>query len=113
MLQFRPIFAGAAGNGGKSDNGAMMMLKGEVAIPATLWKAVLVLDRPGIEPKNVTEKVSRTIGLVVPNQQGVNSKPWKDYVTSVNEVERLTRYDFFENVAESVQQAIESKVNSQ
>lgn len=91
----------------------MTMLKSKVAVSATLWKVVLVLDRPGIEPNNVTEKMSRTINLVVPNQQGVNSKPWKEYVTSVDEVERLTGYDFFENVAASVKGTIESKVDSQ
>ncbi|BAS59749.1 MULTISPECIES: DNA/RNA non-specific endonuclease [Leptolyngbya] len=71
----------------------------------------LVLDRSGIKPKDVTEKVSRTIGLVVPNQQGVNLKPWKKYVTSVDEVERLTGHDFFGNLPDAVQEVIEGKVN--
>ncbi|MBD1847806.1 hypothetical protein H6F89_31360 [Cyanobacteria bacterium FACHB-63] len=38
---------------------------------------VLVLERSGVGLKDMTEKVSRTIGLVVPNQQKVRSKPWK------------------------------------
>ena len=80
-------------------------------VPAKIWKVVLVIDRLGIAPKDVTQKVSRTIAIVVPNQQGVKSKPWKDYVTSVKEVEKLTGYDFFANLPKEVQQAIEAKVN--
>ncbi|MGG6267521.1 DNA/RNA non-specific endonuclease [Leptolyngbya sp. AN03gr2] len=53
----------------------------------------------------------RTIALSVSNQQRVNSKPWKEYVVPVDEVEWLTGYDFFENVAESVQEEIESEAS--
>ena len=56
-----------------------------------------MLDRPGIAPKDVTQKVSRTMAIVVPNQQGVKSEPWKEYVTSVKEVEKASfeLYDEF------------------
>ena len=72
-----------------------------------------MLDRPGTQPKDVTVAMSRTIAIVVPNQQGIKSKPWKDYLTSVDEVEKLTGYDFFRNVPEPVQKMIEATVDRQ
>lgn len=102
------IVAGSSGFGGNGSNGDMTLLNKKVVVPATIWKVVLVLDRPGLEPKNITPKVSRTIAIVVPNQQGVKSKPWRDYITSVDEVEKLTGYDFFSNLPKEVQQVIEA-----
>ena len=105
------IVAGASGSGGIGENGPMTLLKTKVTVPATMWKVVLILDRPGTSPNQVTEKISRTIAIVIPNEQGVKSKPWKTYQTSVDEVETLTGYDFFGNVLPSVQTVIEATVN--
>jgi endonuclease G, mitochondrial len=107
------IVAGSSGFGGIGSNGERSVLNNNVVVPATIWKVVLVLDRPGMQPKDVTAAMSRTIAIVVPNQQGVKSKPWKDYVTSVDEVEKLTGYDFFRNLPEPVQKIIEAKVDRQ
>lgn len=105
------IVAGGSGSGGTSSMGEMTLLKGKIAVPATVWKIVLVLDRSGIEPKDVSVTNSRTIAITVPNQQGVKSKPWKAYVTYVDEVEKLTGYDFFSNVPKLVQGVSEAKMN--
>lgn len=105
------IVAGSSGFGGNGSNGDMTLLNNKVIVPAKIWKVVLVVDRLGVAPKDVTQKVSSTIALIVPNQQGVKSKPWKEYTTSVDEVEKLTGYDFFSNLPKEVQQVIEAKVD--
>ena len=105
------IVAGSSGFGGNGSNGDMTLLNNKVIVPAKIWKVVLVIDRLGIAPKDITQKVSRTIALIVPNQQGIKSKPWKEYTTSVDEVEKLTGYDFFSNLPKEVQQIIEAKVD--
>ena len=92
-------------------SGDMTLLNNKVVVPAKIWKVVLVIDRPGIAPKDITQKVSRPIAIVVPNQQGVKSRPWKEYVTSVDEIEKLTGYDFFSNLPKEVQQIIEAKID--
>jgi len=107
------IVGGSSGFGGIGSNGQQSVLNNNVVVPATIWKVVLVLDRPGTQPKDITVAMSRTIAIVVPNQQGVKSKPWKDYLTSVDEVEKLTGYDFFRNVSEPVQKIIEATVDRQ
>jgi endonuclease G len=107
------IVAGSSGFGGNGSNGDMTLLNNKVIVPAKIWKVVLVVDRLGIAPKDVTQKVSRTIVLIVPNQQGVKSKTWKEYATSVDEVEKLTGYDFFSNLPKEAQQIIEAKVDRQ
>ena len=112
------IVGGSSGFGGIGSNGERSVLNNSVlnnnvVVPATLWKVVLVLDRPGTQPKDVTVATSRTIAIVVPNQQGVKSKPWREYVTSVDEVEKLTGYNFFRNLPEPVQKSIEATVDRQ
>ena len=107
------IVAGSSGFGGNGSNGDMTLLNNKVIVPAQIWKVVLVVDRLGIAPKDITQKVSRTIALIVPNQQGVKSKTWQEYATSVDEVEKLTGYDFFSNLPKEVQQIIEAKVDRQ
>ena len=107
------IVAGSSGFGGNGSNGDMTLLNNKVIVPAKIWKVVLVVDRLGIAPKDVTQKVSRTIALIVPNQQRIKSKPWKEHTTSVDEVEKLTGYDFFSNLPKEVQQVIEAKVDRQ
>lgn len=105
------VVAGASGSGGRGEKGPMTLLKNKVTVPATMWKVVLVLDRPGTSPNQVTERMSHTIAIVISNEQGVKSKPWKVYQTSVDEVEKLTGYDFFGNVPQSVQKVIEPTVD--
>lgn len=107
------IVAGSSGFGGVGSDGPQSVLNNNVVVPAVIWKVVLVVDRPGTQPKDITAAMSRTIAIVVLNQQGVKSKLWKDYVISVDEVEKLTGYDFFRNISEPVQKIIEAKVDWQ
>ena len=55
----------------------------------------------------------KQIDEVEVDQQGVQSRLWKEYVTSIDEVEKLTVYDFFSNIPKEVQQIIEAKVDRQ
>ena len=63
----------------------------------------MILDRPGAE---VTEQ-TRTIAVWITNSEQVEHTDWRDYIVSVDEVERRTGYNFFATVPRRVQKIVE------
>ncbi|MBD2505504.1 DNA/RNA non-specific endonuclease [Anabaena azotica] len=116
------IIAGGAGTGGEGTNGFKSTLTGrtsqnKINVPASSWKVILILDKPGLGLKGVT-KNTRVIAVNMPHKQGVKQDPWtvRDngrfrYITSVDEIEKLTGYDFFSNVPKDIQDVIEAKID--
>ncbi|HEY9631262.1 MAG TPA: DNA/RNA non-specific endonuclease [Coleofasciculaceae cyanobacterium] len=102
------IIAGAAGTGGIGEKGRQSVIgRGKVAVPASTWKVVVVLDRPGLGLTDITAS-TRVIAVNMPNQQGIKDRKWQDFKTSIDAVEKLTGYDLLSNVAPAVQTAIEA-----
>ena len=67
----------------------------EVAVPAKVWKVILVLPSDDAEPR----KNSRVIAVVMPNDQTVDFE-WAKYRVRARDVEKLTGYKFFRGVAD-------------
>jgi len=86
--------------------------KEKIAVPAKTWKVIVVLDRPGLGVSGITSN-TRAIAVEMPNDASVKGKGWKSFRVSVRQVERETGLNFLSNVPVQVQQAIESKVDSQ
>jgi endonuclease G len=98
------IACGGAGVGGEGKNGpAEEIGKGRltVAVPAKLWKVVVVLPGEDAEPR----KNTRVIAVIMPNDQSVGYD-WTKYRTTARKVEKLTGYRFFRNVPEEVAEAL-------
>jgi endonuclease G, mitochondrial len=85
-------------------------LKGKVTVPKSTWKIIVVLDSPGSGLDGITAS-TRIIAVNVPNEQEINND-WRAYKVSVDELEKLTGYDFLSNVSPNIQEVIESKVDS-
>ena len=58
----------------------------------------------------VTEN-TRIIAVNIPNDQSAADKPWRAYITSVDNLETLTGYDFLSNVSIDIQRILESRVD--
>ncbi len=84
--------------------GSMGTLKSQVTIPASTWKIVVVLDRPG---DNVTEN-TRVIAVNVPNQQEINYD-WKAYRVSVQTLSELTGYHFLDNIPAAARNMVDTQ----
>jgi len=84
---------------------------GHVAIPTSTWKVIMVLPSGSNDVSRVTTS-TRLIAVIMPNQNGISTN-WRDFRTSVDDVEALTGYDFFSAVPTSIQAAIESTVDAQ
>ena len=85
--------------------GSQGTLKGQVTIPTSTWKVVVVLDRPS---SGVTAN-TRVIAVNVPNQQGINYD-WRAYRVSLKMLEGLTGYHFLDGVPAATRDVVESRM---
>jgi endonuclease G len=94
------IVAGPVGKKGSIANG-------KVIVPQASWKAIAVLDKPGASLTSNT----RIIAVLMPNQDRLTK--WTDYRVSVDKIEAATGYDLMPNLPKGIQNAIESKADSE
>src|SRR5262249_38364170 len=86
------IVAGPHGVGGTGSDGKKLTIGKNapfVAVPASMWKVILVLDRGTNPTKN-----SRVIAVWMPNDESVTIE-WPNYRVSVADVEKKTGLKFF------------------
>ncbi len=105
------IIAGTYGKGGEGDNGKVNTIaSGKLTVPTALWKVIVVLP-VGSDDLGRINAQTRVIAVWIGNTNTVGQQSWGNYRVSVNEVEKQTGYDLLSNVAEGVQQAIETKID--
>ena len=103
------IVSGPAGIGGTGSSGFFTPLAGgHVTVPASTWKVVLVLPKADGDDVARVTAATRTIAVLMPNVQGIRNNDWHIYLTTVDNIEALTGYDFFSNVSDAVENAIEA-----
>jgi len=95
-------------SGGYGVNGTIA--SGHVTVPLQTWKVIIVIPSGTNDAARVTS-TTRTIAVVMPNSGAINSD-WRTYRVSVDSVEALTGFDFFSNVADPAENAIESVVDN-
>ncbi len=106
------ILAGTLGEGGTGSNGSAKAIgkNNNILVPASIWKIIVVLPVGDKDVARINAK-TRVIAVNMPNQNAIGADDWKKYRTSVDELERLTGYDFLSNVPTSVQAVIEAGVD--
>lgn len=106
------IITGGSGQGGTGSNGGVTMTvaSGHVTVPSQTWKVIIVISQGTNDVSRVTTS-TRTIAVIMPNAQGLNSD-WHTWRVSVDQVEALTGFDFFSNVPVGIQAVIESTVDN-
>jgi len=106
------IISGPLGLGGTGSNGGTTntLAGGHVTVPAFTWKVALVLPKGDNDVSRVTAS-TRTIAVIMPNVQGIRDNDWHFYLTTVDAVEQQTGYDFFANVPDAIENAIEAGTN--
>ncbi len=75
-----------------------------MTIPTSIWKIVVVLDRPGAGLNGITSSTC-VIAVNIPNDQEINND-WRAYKVSVDELEKLTHLDFLSNVSQNIQEVL-------
>ncbi len=78
-----------------------------VMVPSHTWKVATILGAVGQGPDDVTA-LTRTISVILPNDQATSYQAWRNYRVSVRDVEARTGYDFHSDVAPLTQNSIEA-----
>ena len=79
-------------------------------VPAYTLK-VLIAIPDGSDDMSRISKDSTVIAINVPNQMGMGKTgDWEQFLCSIDDIEALTGYDFFELLPDSIEAALESKV---
>jgi DNA/RNA endonuclease G (NUC1)/methionine-rich copper-binding protein CopC len=106
------IVSGGFGTGGTGSAGfATTIANGHVHVPASTWKVALVLPKASGDDVARVDCSTRTIAVIMPNTQGIRNNPWETYLTSVDAVETLTGYDFFQNLPDQYERCVEAGTN--
>jgi endonuclease G, mitochondrial len=97
------IVSGGYGNKG-------MLQKGKITIPEQMWKVIVVMNRPGLTPVDVTS-TTRVIAVDMPNRQGIRETDWRTFRTSMAAIEAKTGYTLLSNVPTEVRQTLAKRVD--
>lgn len=86
--------------------------RGKVVIPSHTWKIVLFL--PVGLPAQDAIRSGRVRGLAVdmPNRRGIRGHDWRRYAVSIDSVETLTGYDFFADLPDDLESALEAHAHA-
>jgi endonuclease G len=105
------IVMGTYGSGGTGSNGyATTIDQGRIAVPAYIWKVLLVIPQGNNDLARINSS-TRVIAVNTPNSQSIASN-WRNYRTSVNAIEQATGYDLLSNLSESLQTILEDNVDA-
>jgi endonuclease G len=97
------IYAGCYGDKGR--------IKDKITIPTQCYKIAVILPEGNNDLRRIT-KDTRVIAVDMPNESD-NKSGWKNYITTVDEIESKTGYDFLSTLPDSIQSIIESKKDNQ
>ena len=84
---------------------------GKVAVPTHCWKLIVALPEGDNDLQRI-DASTRVIAVDIPNADGIENDPWKQFVTNIADIERPTGLKFLTNVPETVRQALETKTDS-
>lgn len=83
--------------------------QGRVVVPSHTWKVVLVMPN-GSDDLTRVNKSTRVFGIIVPNQPPLDiNAPWRNFRVTVDAIENLTGYDFFNLIPKNTQELIERR----
>ena len=80
----------------------------KIIVPRYVWKILVVLPE-GEDDLNRIDASTTVVAAILPNSTCVKGTEWMNYVCTVDYIEELTGYDFFANLPDDIEDAIEAK----
>lgn len=93
------IYAGCYGDKGR--------IKDKITIPTNCYKIAVILPEGVNDLKRIT-KDTIVIAVDMPNET-TNKTGWKNYITTVDDIEEKTGYDFLSTLPDAIQSVIEAR----
>ena len=112
------IIAGPYGTGGTTpkgtfDNIPITLKNGDVLymnVPAYTWKVLIAIPE-GTDDLERIDSTATVIAINVPNQTGMQKTgDWEQFLCSIDDIENMTGYDFFELLPDNVEDVLEKMV---
>lgn len=106
------IVMGSYGSGGTGSSGtATTINSGNVNVPSNIWKVAVVIPNGNGDLSRITS-TTRVIAVNTPNINTISSD-WTQYKCTVRSIESATGYNLLSALPQSVQDAVETKVDNQ
>jgi len=84
---------------------------GKVVVPTHCWKVIVALPEGDNDLQRI-DAGTRVIAVDIPNADGIEDDPWKQFITTIADIERPTGLKLLANVPDPVRQALETKRDS-
>jgi len=105
------VIMGSYGSGGVGSKGLTKTIDGSrVNVPDHIWKILVVLPEGNNDLQRIN-KNTRIIAVNTPNKNDVNTR-WTAYLTSITEIEKITRYKLLDKVPAAVRQELVKKIDT-
>lgn len=105
------VIMGSYGVGGAGSKGTAKAIdRNKITVPERIWKILVVLPEGNNDLQRIN-KHTRIIAVNTPNKNDVNTK-WSAYLTSIEEIEKATRYKLLDKVPAAVRQELVKKVDT-
>lgn len=100
------VVAGGSGTAGRIANG-------KVNVPAVCWKIIVVLPRGTGDLARIDAR-TRVIAVSMPNRdrEEIGQSRWADWITTVDQIEKTTGYDFLSALPDDIENQLESRADS-
>lgn len=100
---------GSYGKGGFGTNGfAETINLGKVVVPNRIWKVAIILPNGNGDLARITSD-TRILAIDTPNENTIDAD-WKKYITTVDAIEKATKYDLLSALPLNVQKALQAKI---
>ncbi|MEC5143839.1 DNA/RNA non-specific endonuclease [Chitinophaga sp. 212800010-3] len=105
------VIMGSYGSGGTGSKGIAKQIDHDnVNVPAHIWKILVVLPEGNNDLRRIN-KQTRIIAVNTPNSNDVSSR-WNAYLTTIEEIEKVTRYKLLDKVPLEIRQELVRKIDA-
>jgi len=103
------IIMGSYGRGGTGANGIAETINGgKVVVPNRVWKVAVIIPN-GNSDLNRVNADTRILAVDTPNENTILTD-WTKYITTVDAIEKSTKYDILSKLSTELQKTLQAKV---
>ena len=103
------VIMGSYGKGGIGSNGSAETINGgKIVVPNRVWKVAVIIPN-GNSDLNRVNADTRILAVDTPNENTILTD-WTKYITTVDAIEKSTKYDILSKLSTDLQKILQAKV---